>query len=314
MLLNKYPLHPDYRKISLLNFPASVSLLPAFNFCLPEINKQEHSTKSVRVYRKQINGYRGTRINLLIYEPYNLPENAPCLIYYHGGGFMFKASTHHFSTVRTYALKTGCKVIFPDYSTLPETAFPTPVEECYKTYIWAVKNAAILDINPKKIAVAGDSAGGNLAAAVTLMARDRHAPLPCFQMLIYPVLDRRMKTDSMKKYYDTPMWNSGLSMIMWKLYLRRGESGHMEYASPSEAKDLSGLPPAYIETAEFDCLHDEGILYAERLKESGNKVTLRNTKGTPHGYDCIPNAHITRTCMKLRILHLKKAFEEGENA
>ena len=115
MLLNKYPLHPDYRKISLLNFPASVSLLPAFNFCLSEINKQEHSTKSVRVYRKQINGYRGTRINLLIYEPYNLPENAPCLIYYHGGGFMFKASTHHFSTVRTYALKTGCKLIYPDY-------------------------------------------------------------------------------------------------------------------------------------------------------------------------------------------------------
>lgn len=314
MLLNKYPLHPDYRKISLMNFPASVSLLPAFNFCLSEINKQEHSTKSVRVYRKQINGYRGTRINLLIYEPYNLPENAPCLIYYHGGGFMFKASAHHFSTARAYALKTGCKVIFPDYSTLPETSFPTPAEECYKTYIWVVKNAAVLDINPKKIAVAGDSAGGNLAAAVTLMARDRHAPAPCFQMLIYPVLDRRMSTDSMKKYYDTPVWNSGLSMIMWKLYLRFGESGHIEYASPSEAEDLSGLPPAYIETAEFDCLHDEGILYARRLKESGNEVTLRNTKGTPHGYDCIPNAHNTRICMKLRILHLKKAFQEGENA
>lgn len=311
MNYQKYPLHPDFRKISFMSFPASTSLLPVCNLYLTAVKKREHSSGLIKVRRKTINGYRGSKIDLIIYEPYTLPDYAPCLIYYHGGGMMFKASAHHFRMMKSYALSAQCKVIFVDYSTVPGVKFPIPAEECYKAYVWTVKNAINLNIDPHRIAVGGDSAGGNLAAAVTLMARDRNAPSPCFQMLIYPVLDRRMQTDSMKKYYDTPVWNSGLSRIMWRLYLSSSEVKNIEYASPMEAEDFSGLPAAYIETAEFDCLHDEGVIYAEKLKEDGVSVTLHSTRGTPHGYDSVPDSRITRKCLRLRALQLKKAFERG---
>lgn len=311
MKFRKYPLHPDFRKIELMNFTTSPALQPLCNLYLTGLMKSERSSKLIKVRRKNISGYHGSRINLIIYEPYTLPDYAPCLIYYHGGGMMFKASAHHFSMMKAYALSAQCKVIFVDYSTVPDVKFPVPAEECYKTYIWTVKNAINLNIDPHRIAVGGDSAGGNLAAAVTLMARDRNAPAPCFQMLIYPVLDRRMKTESMRIFYDTPVWNSGLSRIMWSLYLPSGRVKNIEYASPMEADDLSDLPPAYIETAQFDCLHDEAVMYAERLREDGVSVTLHNTRRTPHGYDCVQNSCVTRKCLKLRTLQLKNAFGKG---
>jgi acetyl esterase/lipase len=159
-----------------------------------------------------------------------------------------------------------------------------------------------------KIAVAGDSSGATLAAAVSLMARDRMGFTPRFQMLIYPATDRRMQSSSMQRYTDTPMWNSELNRLMWMGYLPNPAIGEIAYASPAEATDLSHLPTAYVETAEFDCLRDEGIAYARALKAAGVPTALCNTKGTMHGYDIVRTARTSRIAIARRIKFMREHF------
>ncbi len=313
MSSNSYPLHPDLKRLSLLKLPSDLSVYPLLNFFLSKLAEREHSTKLLRVRKKTINGYKGSKINLIIYEPYTLPADAPCLVYYHGGGMVMKAAPYHYNMVKSYSLAAQCKVIMVDYSVIPGVIFPTPAEECYKAYVWTVKNAINIGIDPCRIAVGGDSAGGGLAAAVSMMSRDRHAPMPCFQMLLYPAVDKRCETYSMKKYYNTPVLDSGIARLMWKLYLPLGKNHkNIQYASLMEADSLKGMPDTYIETAEFDCLHDEGINFAEKLKNDGVNVLLYNTKGTPHAFDCVSDSRITRKCIKIRTGQLKEAFEKNK--
>ena len=127
-------------------------------------------------------------------------------------------------------------------------------------------------------------------------------------MLIYPVTDARQITESIKMYHDTPLWNSKLNEKMWKMYLKDGVGGDRDYASPMEAKSLENLPDAYIEVAEFDCLRDEGVNFAESLRQSGNHVELYKTIGTIHGFDIAEDSEIVRLCVRRRIEALKSAF------
>lgn len=150
-------------------------------------------------------------------------------------------------------------MVFVDYRWAPRHAFPVGVEDCYAAFQWVYQKAEEIGIDPDKIAMGGDSAGGALAAAVCLMARDRKASKICFQMLIYPVTDARQVTESVKEFIDTPLWNGKQNQKMWKLYLGQGVHPNKAYASPMEAASFNNLPDAYIEVAEFDCLRDEGI-------------------------------------------------------
>ena len=154
----------------------------------------------------------------------------------------------------------------------------------------------------------GDSAGGALAAACTLRSRDEGKLDICFQMLIYPVLDARMKTESMKKYTDSPVWNAPLSRKMWKLYLKNGTFGKRYYASPAEAEDFHDLPPAYIEVEQYDCLHDEGVDYWRNLKKTGITVELQDVKGTFHGFDVFTETEITKKMLEIRCRALHRAL------
>lgn len=135
--------------------------------------------------------------------------------------------------------------------------------------------------------------------------------LPLFQLLVYPVTDRRMKTESCKKYTDTPMWNSGLSVKMWKGYIGDNKAVNIAYASPMEAESFENLPNAYVETAEFDCLHDEGVAYAEELSKAGVETELIETKGTMHGFDIVQNAPTTKSAVLCRIKYMKSQFSGG---
>ena len=175
---------------------------------------------------------------------------------------------------------------------------------------WAAASIK-LSIDPARVAVAGDSAGGALAAAVCQMARDRGSSLPCAQLLIYPVTDRRMDYPSCRAYTDTPMWNARLSKKMWQGYVQDPAAPHMAYASPMEADTFEGLPPAYVETAEFDCLHDEGVAYALALQGAGVDVTLSETEGTMHGFDIAMKAPTTQAAIAARLAYLDKVFYEG---
>ncbi len=264
--------------------------------------------REVQVTKKLVKSYDGTEIEILFFEPYGIEKSAPCLVYYHGGGFFFSAAGYHYKLAKRYALEAPCKVAFVQYRLTPKHPYPTPVNDCFAALEWVFENADKLGVNKKKIAVAGDSAGGNLAAAVSQMARDKEKDMPLFQLLIYPVTDRRNQNESCRKYTDTPMWNSKLSVIMWNGYIQSDKAGDMKYASPMEAESFENLPNAYIETAEFDCLHDEAVAYAYALEKAGVTTELVETKGTMHGFDIVQNAPTSRAALLRRVKYMKKQF------
>ncbi len=306
--MSKYSIHSDFKKYENLKPSLSPLLLPLYNTFMGRIVNIIKPAEGIRIKKEKITGYQDGMIELSIYEPKDIEKNAPCLIYMHGGAFAIKGSPFHKKLVCEYALKTPCKVVFVDYRLAPKYAFPIGVEDCYAAFEWVYKNVEVLGIDKNRIAIGGDSAGGALAAAVSLMARDRKAPGICFQMLIYPVTDCRQNSESIKSYIDTPLWNSKLNEKMWKLYLRNGVHSKKEYASPLEAASFENLPDAYVEVSDFDCLRDEGIQYAEALQKCGIHVELNKTIGTVHGFEIARKSEIVRKSIERRIEALKKAF------
>lgn len=281
-------------------------LLPIMNAVL---NMLPHPMgRNVRVSKHLITPGKGEAFSATVIEPPMLRRPAPCLIFYHGGAFMLEAAPHHYVLAKRLAQETSSVVILPKYRLAPRHPFPGPVEDCFAAYEWALANAAMLGVDPGCIAVGGDSAGGNLAAVVCLMARDREISLPCFQMLLYPVIDRRMESSSMRAYQKTPMWNARLNKKMWKAYLPDSTTEPIWYASPIETPSLTGLPDTYLEMAELDPLRDEGIAYAEALQSAGVNVEMAGAKGVFHGYDLMKNSSIVKQCLLSRAAALKRAF------
>lgn len=263
---------------------------------------------ALHVRKQQLLGYRGGSFEVLIITPTAHPHTENCLVYFHGGGFTFGGAPYHYQNARDYAISTPCKVVFVRYRLAPAHPFPYPTEDCYEALCWVRNNAKSLGIDPQRIGVGGDSAGGCLAAAVSQMARDRLGWTLGFQMLIYPFTNRHLTSPSNLRFTDTPMWNSKLSQQMLKGYLPDPHAGPIQYASPIEAECFADLPTAYIETAEFDCLHDDGIAYAEKLTEARVEVTLVETKGTMHGFDIVRWAPTTKQVIGHRIQFLKDRF------
>ena len=249
-----------------------------------------------------------TPIRLTIYRPMDIKGTAPCLVYFHGGGFCLGDAAYIHRYAAQYAQGAGCAVIFVHYRTAAIVPFPAPFEDCYAALHWAWDNAPRLRLDRARIAVGGDSAGGALAAACALRSRNGGGPRLCFQLLIYPVTDCRMETASMRKYTDSPLWNAGLNRKMWELYLRNGDMGTPQYAAPMLAPDFSDLPPAYVEVEEFDCLHDEGTAYAKALGATGVTVQLEDIRSTFHGFDFFTGKEIAKTMAEKRTQALRQAF------
>ena len=309
----KYKLHEDLKNdriVDLGNLKLSPLLIKVMNSFSTILCAFFRPGKDIKKTKKKFNSYDGKKITTTIYEPKNITPNAPCLIYYHGGGFILHEAKHHLRNACYYAKNANCKTVFVHYRTAPEYPFPTPVEDAYSALLWVHEHADELGINKDKIAVGGDSAGGALAAAVTHMARDRKGPTICFQMLIYPVTDCTQTSESMEEFYDAPGWNANLTRQMWELYLKDGDKGMLPYASPLFATLFSNLPPAFIETQEFDCLRDEGNNYAHKLKEIGIEVTLKQLKGTIHGFDLNGNTNLTKQALVERVNILKIHFDQ----
>lgn len=263
--------------------------------------------KNMNVQQRKIPGFGGDLIDILILEPKEAENTKNCLVYFHGGGFLFPAAGYHYRLAVRYANETPCKVVFVQYRLTPKHPFPIPAEDCYAAFCWAKEN-----LDCANVAVGGDSAGGALAAAVAQMSRDRMGYCPAFQLLVYPVTDRRMDTESNRRFTDTPMWNSKLSVKMWEAYLPDPNVPNIVYASPMEAKSFAGLPNAYVETAEFDCLHDEGLAYADALRAAGVSVWVNETAGTVHGFDIVQNAPITQAAVAARIDYMREMFHEAK--
>ena len=306
----KYPINKEFSPYSRMTPPIQNAKMAGWmgSKMKPPRWVQKNRDCEVSIKKENIKSYDGAEISVVVIDPYGLEEVSPCLVYYHGGGFFFEGAGYHYQLAKQYALECECRVIFVQYRLAPKNPHPTPAEECYAALRWTFENAERLKIDQEKIAVGGDSAGGALAAAVCQMARDRGTDMPLFQLLVYPVTDRRMNYDSCRKYTDTPMWNAKLSVKMWQGYVQDENAPDIAYASPMEAQSFEKLPSAYVETAEFDCLYDEGIAYANALLEAGVSVELNETRGTMHGFDIVEKAETTKTAVAERISYMKHQF------
>lgn len=216
-----------------------------------------------------------------------LPSTAsalPVMLYFHGGGWVLGSVDGHDATCRRLALGSGCAVASVEYRLAPEAKFPAPLEDCFAATKWLVGNGGAIGVDGSRLTVGGDSAGGNLAAAVCLMARDQGGPPIKFQMLVYPVMDRDFDTPSYLQNAEGYLLSRAGMIANWKLYLRSDADAANPLAAPLRARDLRGLPPALVITAEYDPLRDEGEAYARRLQASGVPTTLTRYDGMVHGF------------------------------
>jgi acetyl esterase len=208
----------------------------------------------------------------------------PVLVYFHGGGWVIGNVDTHDPTCRTLANAAGCVVVSVDYRLAPEHKFPAAVDDCYAATQWVAANAAAINGDSGRIAIGGDSAGGNLTAVVAIEARERGGPPLVFQLLVYPVTDYSFSTPSYRDNADGYLLTKDSMVWFWDHYLRSEADGQDYRASPLRASDLTGLPPALVITAEYDPLRDEGEAYAARLQESGVSVTCTRYDGMIHGF------------------------------
>jgi acetyl esterase len=207
----------------------------------------------------------------------------PVLVYYHGGGWVTGSIETHDNTCRALANLTPCVVVSVDYRLAPEAKFPAGLEDCYVATQWASEHAAELGGDASRLAVGGDSAGGNLAAAVSLLARERGGPSIAYQLLIYPVTDASFETGSyLEKGEGYGLTRDGMQYF-WELYLADEADAANPLTSVLRA-DLAGLPPAVVITAEYDPLRDEGDAFAEKLKAAGVEVEHVSYPGQIHGF------------------------------
>ena len=304
----EYTYHPDLRPYARMKFPLSPRLVRLSQGPMALLYAMQRSDKSLRVSRGSVPRPDGSRMRMLLYSPVGETGTTPCLYFFHGGGFAFNAAPHHFALARELAHTSGVRVAMPDYRLAPRHTFPAAHEDALTGYRFLLENAAALRIDPGKIAAAGDSAGGNLAAALCLMAREARLPMPCAQMLLYPVLDACVETESYKRFTDTPMCNTRDMEKYFAMYAPGPSAAPREWLSPAESASVQGLPRAYIETAEYDCLRDEGAAYAARLTREGVVCEYHAIKNAMHGYDIACRSDFLKAVMAYRIEFMRGVF------
>ncbi|WP_055599374.1 alpha/beta hydrolase [Streptomyces aureus] len=214
------------------------------------------------------------------------------VVWLHGGGFLMGDLDTEHPWAGRIAASSGAVVISVGYRLAPEHPYPAALDDAYAVLEWAAGHAAELGVEPDRIAVGGHSAGANLAAAVTLRARDRQGPPIRFQLLNQPGLDDRQDSWSAVNFTDTPWFYRDKSLASWQHYLGGGPA--TPYAAPARAEDLTGLPPAYLATAEFDPNRDEGLAYALRLLQARVSVEIHQWPGTFHGSQAILSAEVSQ--------------------
>jgi len=229
----------------------------------------------------------GGDIPVRIYTP-NGEGPFPSLVFYHGGGWVIGDLDTVDVPCRLLANRANCVVVSVDYRLAPEHKFPAAADDAYAAAKWVVENGPSIKVDSSRVAVGGDSAGGNLAAVVSLMARDKNEIDLAYQLLIYPVTNHSYETVSYRDNADGYLLTKDSMIWFWDHYLRDPQDGENPYASPLKAEDLSGLPPALVITAEFDPLRDEGEAYAQRLKEAGVSVEETRYNGMIHGFFWMP--------------------------
>lgn len=249
-------------------------------FPAPVLNPPIHAVRDLKVP-----GAQGS-ILVRLYTP-SAARSLPLIVFFHGGGFVICNVDMYDDLCRMLANFAGCAVASVEYRLAPEAPFPVPLEDCYAALKWLAAHGAELGLDPARLAVAGDSAGGNLAAATAILARDRQGPALRYQGLIYPCVDPACESASAKALATGYLLTRDTMLWFWGHYLKNAADRNNPLASPLRA-DLKGLPPATVVTAEFDPLRDEGEAYADSLRAAGVEVTGRRYLGMIHGFASMP--------------------------
>ncbi|WP_436936304.1 alpha/beta hydrolase [Halovenus marina] len=252
-------------------------------------------------------------IRLRIHRPVDSTGPLPCVYWLHGGGMVVGGVQKEDATAHRLVENLNCVVVVVEYRLVPEHPYPAPVNDCYTGLKWLGNNAEELSVDDTRIAIAGSSAGGGLAAAVALRVRDEGGPDTCLQMLLSPMLDDRNTTESSKQVTDIGMWDREMNIRAWEAYLgdQRGEDNIPPYAAPGRVEDLSGLPPAFLDIGTHDVFRDETAAYAGRLAKDGVQTEYHLWPGACHGYTTfVPDAQLSEETWTVRMNALQRAFAE----
>ncbi|GIH21387.1 esterase [Rugosimonospora africana] len=250
----------------------------------------------------------GGQLRVRSYRPSSI-GTLPAILYIHGGAFMLGSVATEDERCEFYARDANCVVFALDYRLAPEHPFPAAFDDCNDVLDWLYREAGSLGIDPRRIAIGGNSAGGALAASTALHARAFDRPPLTHQLLVNPVLDCRSRTPSVTRFTDTPVWTRAHNLLMWERYLGPAASSVDYRASPALADDLTGLPSASFWIAEFDPLRDEDYEYAIRLMGAGVQVDLTQYAGTMHGFDGYRMTGVGRRAMHDQIRVLRRVFQ-----
>jgi acetyl esterase/lipase len=253
------------------------------------------------------------QVALRILRPQNTQASLPVIVYIHGAGWVFGSPQTHDRLVRELAVGAEAAVVFPVYRLCPEVSYPTALEECYMVARWVARRGQEYGLDAERLAVAGDSVGGNMAAAVTLLSRERGGPDIRLQLLFYPVTDAAFDTASYHQFAEGYHLRRDAMMWCWEQYTRHPGERNEITASPLRAstQQLQGLPPALIITAEADVLRDEGEAYANKLRQAGVRVTAVRFQGTIHDFvmlNALAHTAAARGAIALATAWLREGF------
>jgi acetyl esterase len=228
----------------------------------------------------------GQKIKLHIVRPAALKGLLPVFMFFHGGGWVLGDFSTHERLVRDLVVGSGAAAVFVNYTPSPEAHFPVAVNQAYATTKWVAAHGKDINVDSHRLALAGNSVGGNMAAVVALMAKDKKGPAIRFQLLLWPVTDANFSTESYRQYAEKRFLTKSVMEYYWNSYITNPADRKNKYASPLQASlnELSGLPPAFIQVAENDVLRDEGEAYGRKLDQAGVSVTVVRYNGLIHDY------------------------------
>ncbi len=297
---HKYPIDKQFGFFAKFKPPFFGAMLPLGRLVTGGMWKELNKHKTVKFSKLTVGSTK-----VVVISPVGQVDKLPCLVYVHGGAFVFDGSFMHYRLAVQYAVQCNCVVAFVRYGLAPKHKHPTQIGQCFDVLQW-VASGNLPNVDTNHIALAGDSAGGFLCANVVQKACQNSIKLD-FQMLIYPVVDCDMATSSMKQFCDTPMWNSKMNGKMWKWYLGKTGKQQSLLHQPVHPK----TPPTFVEVCQFDCLHDEGLEYAQTLQNAGVRVEKVQNEGLFHGFEIV-NCPLTKQIVQRRVAYVNKMWQREQ--
>lgn len=283
-------------------FELSEAVLPMMRSRPARFAARAEDVARTTLERRRIAGPKDApEVEVLVYRPKDAEGALPAILHIHGGGYVAGAAADNEAVHRPLAADLGCVIVSVEYRLAPETPFPGPVEDCYAALAWICRNAAELGVDVARLGVMGESAGGGLAAALALLARDRSEYALAFQHLIYPMIDdRTCAAADPHPYAGEFVWTPQANRFGWRSLLGRepGGEGVSPYAAAARAERLEGLPPAYIATGSLDLFLEEDLAYAQRLLRAGVPVELHVYPGAFHGFQWAAEAQVSQTAAR----------------